>query len=289
MKKIIARMRGGLGNQLFIIAFAFYVRRLNYTDCPILVDVREYNRYKVRNFELLSLIKEDSISFFTNHFSIFYDVTRELFHIDQKLNRKDTKSLSWLSKYGLYYGRRSAIGAKQALTTTSYIYGYFQDAEMVFKVRDELITHIISPVKSKSFTSNNRVAVSIRCGDDYIKQGWPICTKEYYQKGLNYILEKKRFGKDVQILVFSDVVEKAKKIINDNRAVFVCDLSPSEQLTIMAQCNDFVIANSSFSWWGALLGLKKDSIVVMPEFWYSTREKTINTRLYYEKATIICD
>ena len=52
MGKIVARMRGGLGNQLFILACAYYVKGICDTDTEIVLDTREYKNYKVRNFEI---------------------------------------------------------------------------------------------------------------------------------------------------------------------------------------------------------------------------------------------
>ena len=61
LQNIVVRMRGGLGNQLFILAFAYWISDQNAGNVPITLDVREYRHFKLRQFELLELIKDDSI------------------------------------------------------------------------------------------------------------------------------------------------------------------------------------------------------------------------------------
>jgi hypothetical protein len=54
----------------------------------------------------------------------------------------------------------------------------------------------------------------------------------------------------------------------------------------MSKCDDFVLSNSSFSWWGAFLGVKMDSIIIVPDVWYDTRENTSKTLITYKNIRI---
>lgn len=290
MHKLIVRMRGGLGNQLFILAFAYYISKKYGFDPEIILDTREYKTFKLRDFELAELITDDSVSLLKeDRYYIFYDITRTLFHVVQRIHRKETNSLKYLSRIGLYYGRRSGTNTSKSITKTSYIYGYFQDAEMAQFVRDKIKKEICFSKENDEHVDFPSIAISIRCGDDYKTQGWPICTEDYYKKGLDYIIKEKYTAQNIKVLVFSDEIEKAKKMEIHPNAIYVEKMNAIEQLALMGRCSDYVIANSSFSWWGSFLGRKQDSIVIMPEYWYATGEKTVDTKLVYENSVIIKD
>ena len=288
--KIIARMRGGLGNQLFILAYAYALAEQSGKDTEIVLDIREYETFKIRNYELTGLIQDSRVRLFSEQDSSrFYDLSRECFHISQRLIRKETGSIRALSGLGLYYGRRNADFSDLKKKKKNYIYGYFQDERTARELKKRLGKEFILP-ECDSFASNGnrpRIAVSIRCGQDYRDQGWPICSAEYYRNGIKYILEKKYPGQNVEILVFSDELEQVRAMNLADHVTYVEGLSPTEQLSVMSRCDDYVIANSSFSWWGAYLGAGEDSIVVMPEDWYQWNGKTRDTKLVYKNTVIL--
>lgn len=289
LRNIVARMRGGLGNQLFILAFAYWISEQNGKDVLITLDVREYRHFKLRQFELLELIKDDSIRVIDDGLiSVWYEVTRKLFHLMQMFIRNGSISLKVLSKIGLYYGRRDGFSISKSYFRNAYVYGYFQDARIALSVRKKML----SLVRFPNVELNNnlpRIAVSVRCGDDYKNLGWPICSGNYYKKGVEYIISKKYQRKKIAVYVFSDEIERAKEMNIFPGAVYIENRSSGEQLALMSECEDFVIANSSFSWWGSFLGAKSDSVIIMPEYWYATGEKTKDTKLIYDNVVVLSD
>ena len=292
MNKIIARMRGGLGNQLFILAFAYYIAELNNENAVIELDTREYKTYKIRDFELFKLIDDSKLSImYEAEKHPFYDITREMFHVIQRLNRNETNSIKWLSRLGYYYSRRSPLSVPLTNANTAFVYGYYQNSEIASRVRKRLLEHIPSNTVSINGydPSKPSIAISIRWGQDYVDAGWPICDAEYFRKGIQHIIEQKYKDKEVQVLVFSDEIEKAIQSNLHEKAIFVKGLSSAEQMKLMMTCDDYVIANSSFSWWGAFLGRKEDSIVVLPKYWYEHGGKTRDTKLLYENTYIMED
>lgn len=291
MQKIIVRMRGGLGNQLFILAFAYQViSYIKNDEYELILDNREYETYKTRNFEILGLISNNKIRLYNDieDKSIKYEITRKLYHIIQKFQNQNQKMSSFLSQFGLLYSKRSASGFQINNISPIYIYGYFQDATMAFNVKNQLMKDIhFSNAQIKSLFNHPCISVSIRCGQDYIKQGWPIAKSEYFKKAINNIIQRKYNNQAVNILIFTDDIDKAKKMSFEQSVTFVENKSALEQLEMMSFCNDFVISNSSFSWWGAFLGLKDNSIVIAPEKWYSYKEKTKDTLLMYKHIEIL--
>ena len=70
--------------------------------------------------------------------------------------------------------------------------------------------------------------------------------------------------------IFSDDIEWVKENLKcPQPAIYVSDyaLEPHEDLTLMSRCHHHIIANSSFSWWGAWLNPKEDKIVIAPPRW----------------------
>lgn len=288
MKKVVARMLGGLGNQLFIISAAYTLASKDSSE--IVLDTREYKTYKTRRFELLEIINDDNVRLYDEKKdkSYVFDVSRFAYHIAQKFINPQKKMSVILSKTGLVYTKRNAEGMNVDIhRDTAYLYGYFQDARMAKRVKallNEKIRNFDFPYVLDP--NMNYIGISIRWGLDYIKQGWPICSKEYFENGVNEIVHEKYGNEKVCVLVFSDEIEKAKQLEFDAEKEFVEGLSAAQQLNLMKKCQDFVISNSSFSWWGAFLGATDNSIVIAPNIWYDTKEPTENTLLTYENMRI---
>lgn len=290
MQKVVVRMRGGLGNQLFILSCAYYVKNYCIPDSEIVLDVREFDTYKVRNFEILQLINDRNIRLYDKQIdnSIAYEVSRKIYHIAQKFIDSHKKINPILVRNGFIYSKRSAEGIEACkLKSDLYLYGYFQDARMASKIKP-LLLDIIKDFNTKYKLSHDvkYIAISIRWGKDYVEQGWPICSREYFEKGIREIIEEKYQNDKVCAIVFSDEIQKAKKLNLPCKSVFIEGLSASQQLSLMRKCSDYVISNSSFSWWGAFLGCNEDSIVIAPDIWYDTKELTSRTLLNYKNMRI---
>lgn len=120
----------------------------------------------------------------------------------------------------------------------------------------------------------NAVSLHVRRGD-YVKskksnQFHGLCTPEYYQNAIEFISQK---IPNPVFFVFSDDILWAK---NNLKICYpVCYVSSEtlpdyEELIIMSKCNHNIIANSSFSWWGAWLNTNKDKVVIAPRKWFNS-------------------
>ncbi|MDE2038215.1 MAG: alpha-1,2-fucosyltransferase [Patescibacteria group bacterium] len=119
------------------------------------------------------------------------------------------------------------------------------------------------------------VSLHVRRGD--VARDWKtnpyagICTPAYYEAALARMKDElaKRGISSFRAFVFSDGMEWAKENIRiPFPTVYVPDEAPDyEQLILMSRCAHHIIANSSFSWWGAWLDPKPDKIVIAPKRW----------------------
>ena len=75
----------------------------------------------------------------------------------------------------------------------------------------------------------------------------------------------------LKFLIFSDDILWCKKHFIGNQYEFSEGNSPSIDLAIMARCSNNIIANSSFSWWGAYLNMQRGCKVIAPATWFGSK------------------
>ena len=114
----------------------------------------------------------------------------------------------------------------------------------------------------------NAVAISMRLGEDYTNSKLlNVCNEDYYYKAIDYI---DKSIKDAVYFIFSDRIDFAKSKFNFKHNVYFIDgFKDYESLRLMYSCKHFIIANSSFSWWGSYLSSNSKKIVVAPSKWYN--------------------
>lgn len=104
----------------------------------------------------------------------------------------------------------------------------------------------------------------------------PVISTEYIIKSLQYIPN----NKSVPIIIISDDIEWCKENIKLDNAIFVDDILPWQALWLISLCKHFIISNSSFSWWGAFLGEKTDSVVLCPDIWFGPEIEVDTSDIY---------
>jgi len=112
------------------------------------------------------------------------------------------------------------------------------------------------------------VSVHVRRSDYLVTPGCSVLSLDYYRRSSEMIRTRERAP---LWIVFSDDIPWCRAHFGFlESAVFVegNDLEPWEDLRLMSACKHHIIANSSFSWWGAYLGRDRDGITVVPEYWF---------------------
>lgn len=125
----------------------------------------------------------------------------------------------------------------------------------------------------------NTISMHFRIGDyKKIQELHPILTKNYYFNALNYIKTKSNNNTNYNILYFCEEqdIDEVTNIINYLKDIFTSykfargekELEDWEQMLLMSCCNHNIIANSSFSWWGAYFNSNENKIVCYPSIWF---------------------
>lgn len=149
--------------------------------------------------------------------------------------------------------------------------GFFQ-SEKYFKHRRNEILSIFrmsedqkSQILSKYPGINNSVSIHVRRGDFlHFSNVYHLCEQQYYRNAIERFPNK-------NFLIFSDDKNWCKQVFKGNNFKIVENEPDYVELYMLGQCSDNIIANSSFSWWGAWLNENPHKIVISPKNWIKTQ------------------
>lgn len=167
-----------------------------------------------------------------------------------------------------------------------YLIGLFQSYKYFEDCRDDILKEFRFDESRLSDATRqmavqmqrcNSVSIHVRRGDYmngyYYNMLGKVCDLEYYQRA---IAEIRRYIENPQFFVFSDDREYVVKNLLLDNAVYV-DFNRGadswQDMYLMSRCHHNIIANSTFSWWGAWLNTHQDKIVVAPPRWFNDMEK----------------
>ncbi|MBN8824531.1 MULTISPECIES: alpha-1,2-fucosyltransferase [unclassified Spirosoma] len=276
---VISILAGGLGNQLFQYAFGFSLARQLNTELRLdrhLLEsqwLAKLRNYTPRTYELDAFaIAQQSAS--------LYDVARTI-------------------GGSLLPGRRAVIlretNSMPLLTFGAPIQdvlclGYWQSEDYFKTVANALRQQLTfqKPLSDQTRLVADAIVdhpaatfVHIRRGD-YVtntnaSQHHGLCGKLYYQQAVNYIRER---VPNAGFFVFSDDQSWVKRELGDlfPSATYVehnSGIDSWQDMYLMQLCRHAIVANSSFSWWGAWLNPATDRFVVAPRQWFVNQSKQI--------------
>jgi hypothetical protein len=153
--------------------------------------------------------------------------------------------------------------------------GYFQSYSYLKEHEKELIKEFIfkQPILDKCLLEMNKhlnpVSIHVRRGDYVAHPNYWVVTPEYFQEALNHFTDQ-----EYTFLVFSDDIEWCKNTFPEG-VVYIEGNNQFEDLCMMSLCNHNIIANSSYSWWGAFLNKNPNKKVIAPSNWF-TEPKPLN-------------
>lgn len=254
---VSATLMGGLGNNLFQIATAFAISN-------------QYEEELIFDFE----------SVVYGHKSI----KNYLKNIFRKLNFVETNK----TIENVYY-EPNFHHTKIEYSKNMKLHGYFQSEKYfahlrkkvldLFEIDYESFNYI--QTKYEPILSNDTCSIHVRRGDYLgLEDFHPPCNIEYFNQS------KKYFDKNTLYLIFSDDINWCKENFKDDNVVFIENNENYIDLYLMSMCKNNIIANSSFSWWGAWFNKNPNKKVISPKKWFGGSYNHLNTNDLYCKNWI---
>lgn len=177
----------------------------------------------------------------------------------------ETESVSLAYKPEVFNFRRGLID------------GYWQSERYFLDIADVIRKDFTFPEPSArnkalagELSSCLSVSIHVRRGD-YLG-GFPVMDESYFEPAMAYFLEK---YKDVCFYVFSNDLNWCREHLKAKRISFVDGNTGKDSpwdMWLMTQCKHNIIANSTFSWWGAWLNTNEGKEVIAPRIWLYNKE-----------------
>ncbi|MCP5146765.1 MAG: alpha-1,2-fucosyltransferase [Pseudomonadales bacterium] len=271
---VVCRVRGGIGNQLFSYAAARRLAVVN--DMELVIDnITGFQRdftYQ-RTYELEKFKIPCRFASYSERLEPFSRLRRHLLSTWEK--RREFSERRYIFEEKLDFDRRLLD-----LKPTSSVFmdgywqsaNYFRDVESVIRADLEIIpptdTHNLR-MSEQITSSHSSVACHVRFFDDPLQGGSNNAQVEYYVKAIEIIETR---VENPHYFLFSDHPDAAAEIISLPPARYTCVSHNTSaemayaDLWLMSLCSNFIIANSTFSWWGAWLSAAPNKLVIAPGF-----------------------
>lgn len=274
---VISNILGGIGNQMFQYAAGRALALA--TNQPFILDLNDFSDYKLhQGFELTRVFNvcAESASPAVVHELLGWRAN----HLARKLLRR--------SQFTRLRGPKLVVEPHFDFwpdffnfTGDCYLHGYWQ-SERYFKPFESVIRRDFtfrSPLTGRNLelasevVQAQSVSLHVRRGD-YVSdtktgQVMNVCSLEYYREAINYIaahIECPVF------YIFSDDMAWARQNLKVPFSCIYVEHNRMEDsyrdMQLMSLCRHHVIANSSFSWWGAWLNSNSEKLVVAPRNWF---------------------
>jgi len=279
---------GGLGNQLFIVAYALFSKNVTLHDVTLRV-VREGRGNETHGGLVLKDLDEDV--------DIPWFIEGRIGHWLSKARRVlAVKFNSWnFGPDGVTYTHDGkAIGTAPCRRLTKFDNietGYFQDPKFLEEIRKLGFLNDLAPRNPSGWFLNiaesndwdQALAVHVRLGDFTGKSGPGALSIEYYKEAIALSLEE---CEDKRVVVFSDAILEVEGLFLESlpqyRFIFVKppqQASALESLSLMSRFHSIVISNSTFGWWAAVSGESRKNVFA-PKTW--SRQSVEESHLNFE-------
>ena len=270
MNKVFVRLEGRLGNQLFQYAAARAVAIKNNSE--LLLDTRETTEVGGK------------YQYYLKHFNINARIAKPCElpphrskMIRYKLWRMYGKKIKHLREYGHNILHNENIFSA---SSNCYLEGYFQTEKYFSSIKHIILqelTYASNPLKHnanmlKQIVSENAISLHFRRGD-YLEPFWSSyfakCGSNYYNAAITHIT--KHVNNPI-FYIFSDDPQWVKDNIHLDFPMIISENNQNglahEDLRLMSACKHNIIANSTYSWWGAYINSNPNKIVIAPQSWY---------------------
>ena len=271
---VIVRLTGGLGNQMFQYAVGRKVAHVHGVELNL--DIFGFESYTLRKYVLGAFNIQEK--FATSEEVKALTVRKRGFFkplIAKAMGRKLVSASSYIREKQFHFDPEI-----QNLPDNVYLDGYWQSEKYFMGIEDTIRKEFIvkTDQKGKNFKlaelieSCDSVSLHIRRGDHVsdpeTQKRYGTCNLDYYHRCIEFLT---RFVKKPHFFIFSDDPVWARDNLNLAYTTTFVDHNSEdknyEDLRLMSQCKHNIIANSSFSWWGAWLNNNPNKLVYAPKRW----------------------
>jgi hypothetical protein len=264
---ITIQLMGGLGNQLFQL-FATMAYAMEHTHQFV---------FPYSDRLLVGKIRPTYWHNFLKNLTIFTTANPVC-----KYSNEQLKSFPILKETGFHYTKIPAVSGNNVIS----LYGYYQSYKYFEAYQDKIYSLLLLSNQRKMIATRyvgllsgkDTVSMHFRLGDYKEKQQFhPIMPKEYYKNALGHILRNTDAIR-IRVLYFCEAedIEFVSGVIAYVRNIYPAvefvlvpsDIEDWEQMLLMSCCTHHIVANSSFSWWGAYLNPNDRKCVCYPSVWF---------------------
>lgn len=281
---IYAELSGGLGNQMFIYAFARALG-LRCREPVTLLDRQDWRdgapAHTACGLQELCISPEVKIlaesGFAKAHLPRQNAAKALMIRLEQRggMMARDWSGLEraaapLLNALGLHFATDGYLPAHRGRSRDFLAWGYFQAAEYFADAAPAIRAELRSRAAPALDGGPCPVCVHLRRGDYQKPENsiLQVCTPAYYARALRLVRER---HPGAVLYVFSDDIGWARANLDTAGlpAVFMPRGSAAGDLALMQSCRHFVISNSTYSWWAQYLGDAPDKQVYAPDRWYA--------------------
>lgn len=276
MNNIVLKLQGGMGNQMFQYAFGRKIQEK--TGRKLILDISDYKydkagrKYALGSFMLPKTIEIDS----SGKYNYKYDQRKNW--IIKLFVKLFPEALFRIGKrFGIYIWEDIRFLPFEIDTKFSdiYIHGLWQSEKYFYEIKNVIKKELrvagdlqqTDKELIEKMKKVNSVCVHIRRGDFLSSNNnLEVCELEYYHRAMNFIQQS---VDNPFYFIFSDDPEWAKNNLGSGNAVIVSGSRMDyDEFRLMCNCENYIISNSTFSWWASYIG-NNGGIVVAPKWWYS--------------------
>jgi len=273
---VIVHLMGGLGNQLFQYAAARQIAHRLHTTLKL--DVTSFASDPLRTYSLHPFRIHEQFASPKELAAIRRPYESRLAWYMLRLSQVFHLPYGWTVLQENHF--RPFDPRLMKVSGNVYLKGYWQSEKYFADIRDIIrreftLKHEPDPVNrdmAELIGSVESVSIHVRRGDYVLNPDTHrihgVCGLSYYQTCIDYIAER---VDRPHFFVFSDDAAWAQENLRLAHPVtFVThnNAAPHEDLRLMSLCRHHIIANSSFSWWGAWLNPNPAKIVLAPQRWF---------------------
>lgn len=281
----ITLLQGRLGNQLFEYAFAR--ARAFESGSKCVLSEAPLTARGIQN-RLDCFVLSPDVEFVDHHTLswrqyIGMSLYAHLVQPHSRIKRYELEEkLCWLWEFcGLFLCENGYIipPSGRHISNKDFIcVGYMQSEKFFYNQRKQILSELsfkqniyesVKDMAEKIKSSNEPTCLHVRLGD-YVKNPLHgVLDAAYYRRALD---EMRRYRPNATIFVFSDNVELVREELNLQSDVYYISPDIDEQQTMYlgSLCKNFIISNSSFSWWMQYLSRWADKLVLAPSRWYAS-------------------